>query len=310
MQPQTIARLTTIAVVSNLVVQILIIGTGGAVRLTGSGLGCSTWPNCEPGQFTPSFHDATSIHPYVEFGNRVLGAVVVLVALLLVALVQASRLSGVRPAPTVAYQRLAVLPLVLSVLQAVLGGLTVRFELHPALVGSHFLISAVLVWISAWLVTGWFRPMRGQPVLESGARRLGWAMATVAGVVVVLGMIVTGSGPHSGDAEVGYRFAVDPVVVARLHAASVWVFLALLVVVTVVAHRTDGGAPAARLRRHTWVLVVVTLAQAAIGYVQYFTGLPELLVGMHMIGAALLVAATAFTLASMYERRPRAVLTS
>ncbi|UFU04304.1 COX15/CtaA family protein [Ruania suaedae] len=307
MRPQTIARLTTIAVVSNLVAQIVIIGTGGAVRLTGSGLGCSSWPNCEPGQFSPTFHDATSIHPYVEFGNRVLGAVVVLVALLLVVLVQAVRASGVQPAPTAAYRRLVALPLALSVLQAVLGGMTVRFELHPALVGSHFLISAVLVWISAWLVVGWFRPRRMAPVLGRPARGLGWSLAGVAAVVVVLGMIVTGAGPHSGDAEMGYRFEVDPVLVARLHAGSVWVFTGLLLAFAVNVVRAGKGAVrrVGTLRRRVWLLIAVTLAQGAIGYVQYFTGLPELLVGMHMIGAALLVATTAFTLAAMHERSVR-----
>ncbi|WP_245708674.1 COX15/CtaA family protein [Ruania alba] len=314
MRPQTLSRLIGIVVVANLITQIAIIVTGGAVRLTGSGLGCSSWPNCEPGEFSPAFHEATSIHPYVEFGNRVFGAVVVLVALVLALLVgwAARSAHGPTPTPTVRYRRLAVAPLVLSVAQAVLGGMTVRFELHPALVGSHFLISAVLVWIAAWLVVGWFRPGTPRSVLPRPVHVLGWVLAALVGVVVVLGMIVTGAGPHSGDDEVGYRFTVDPVAVARLHSTSVWVFLALLIVFVVLVHRArppaDGGThlgAAVRLRRWSLVLVAVTLAQGAIGYVQYFTGLPELLVGLHMLGAALLVATTAFTVSAMSARGRR-----
>ncbi|UFU05048.1 COX15/CtaA family protein [Ruania halotolerans] len=311
MRPQTLSRLIGIVVVTNLLTQIAIIVTGGAVRLTGSGLGCSSWPNCEPGEFSPSFHQATSIHPYVEFGNRVFGAVVVIVALALALLVWWAARSehGPRPAPTARYRRLAVVPVVLSVAQAVLGGMTVRYELHPALVGSHFLISAVLVWISAWLVAGWFRPGSPQPLVPQRLRTLGWLLAALVGVVVILGMIVTGAGPHSGDSEVGYRFAVDPVLVARLHAGSVWVFLALVAAFVVLVHRARSAASDSphlrRLRRWSLVLVAVTLAQGGIGYVQYFTGLPEILVGLHMLGAGLLVATTAFTIAALSARDVR-----
>ena len=311
MSALTYAKLTGRLIVANLVVQIVIIATGGAVRLTGSGLGCSSWPNCEPGEFSPTFHDATSIHPYVEWGNRLMGAVVVIVALAVAVLVFFAARRGVRPAPSTRLLWLATAPVLLSLVQAVLGGLTVVRELHPALVGSHFLFSALLVWLSTWLVIAWYRPGPARRAVPARLRTVGWVLAVIAAVVVILGMLVTGSGPHSGDDEVGYRFALDPVLIARLHAGAVWVFLAVLAAFLLLAFRTtaDDGADQVRVvRRRALVLGGVTLAQGAIGYVQYFTGLPELLVGIHMIGAALLLVATAWTVAGMAARTARAEL--
>ena len=306
----TYSRLTGRVIVANLVVQILIIATGGAVRLTGSGLGCSSWPNCAPGQFTPTLHGETSFHPYVEWGNRMMGAVVVVVALAVALLVFFAERRGVRPVPSTRLLWLATTPLLLSLVQAVLGGLTVVLDLHPALVGSHFLFSAALVWLSTWLVITWYAPGRPRGVLPARLHTVGWLLAAVAAVVVVLGMVVTGAGPHSGDDEVGYRFAVDPVLIAKAHAGAVWVFVALLVVLLVLAFHAshDGAGRLSVVRRRALVLLAVTLAQGAIGYVQYFTGLPELLVGIHMVGAAVLLATTAWTLAGMSERASRAEL--
>lgn len=312
MSALTYSTLTGRLIVANLVVQIVIIATGGAVRLTGSGLGCSSWPNCEPGEFSPQFHAASSIHPYVEWGNRLMGAVVVIVALAVAVLVFFAARRGVRPPPSGRLLWLATVPLLLSLVQAVLGGLTVVLHLHPAVVGSHFLFSAALVWISTWLVIEWYRPGPGRPAVSPRLRTVGWALAAVAAVVVVFGMLVTGSGPHSGDDEVGYRFALDPVLIARVHAGAVWVFVAVLVLFLLLTFRpADDGAGQRRVvRRRGVVLLGVTLAQGAIGYVQYFTGLPELLVGIHMIGAALLLVATAWTVAGMSERASRAELTT
>lgn len=300
-------RLTGRLIVANLVVQIVIIATGGAVRLTGSGLGCSSWPNCAPGQFSPTFHGESSFHPYVEWGNRMMGAVVVVVALAVAVAVFFAHRRGVRPVPSTKLLWLATTPLLLSLVQAVLGGLTVVMELHPALVGSHFLFSAALVWLSTWLVIDWYRPGRPRPAVPPRLRAVVHLLAVVAAVVVVLGMVVTGSGPHSGDDEVGYRFAVDPVLIAKSHAGAVWVFVALLVTVLVLAHRAadDGASQLPVLRHRAWVLLAVTLAQGALGYVQYFTGLPELLVGIHMVGAALLLVTTAWTVAGMSQRASR-----
>src|SRR5699024_10322229 len=184
----TYSRLTGRVIVANLVVQILIIATGGAVRLTGSGLGCSSWPNCAPGQFTPTLHGQTSFHPYVAWGNRMMGAVVVVVALAMALLVFFAERRGVRPVPSTRLLWLATTPLLLSLVQAVLGGLTVVLDLHPALVGSHFLFSAALVWLSTWLVITWFAPGQPRPAVPARLRTVGWLLAAVAGVVVVLGM--------------------------------------------------------------------------------------------------------------------------
>ncbi|WP_277210715.1 COX15/CtaA family protein [Isoptericola croceus] len=274
--------------IANVVAQIAIIVTGGAVRLTASGLGCSTWPMCEPGQFTPVFHDAATFHPYVEFGNRLMTGVLSAIAVAVLLLVWTDR----RRSET--YRALGIVPLAGVALQAVIGGVVVLLELHPGLVSLHFVLSAALVWVSAYLLhrhgegDGDPVPVGPRPVILAG---------TILGVltipIVVLGVIVTGSGPHSGDADVGYRLAVDPLAFTRAHAWTVWVFCGVLGVLTVLLHRLPADDGVSRARRGVWLLVVVTLAQGAIGYTQYFTGLPELLVGFHMLGAGLLVWATA-----------------
>lgn len=306
-------RWTHRAVVANLVAQIGIVVTGGAVRLTGSGLGCSTWPACEPGQFTPEFHAAMTIHPLIEFGNRTLTGVLLVVALAV------ALLAGLDRTRSVAFRRLAWVPLVGVVVQAVVGGITVLVDLHPAIVGSHFLISAVLIAASAWLLVRW-REGDGPvvPVVDERVRTLGRGLVVLGAVVVALGVVVTGAGPHSGDDEVGYRFAVDPYAVARVHALSVWAFVATLGVMLLLLARTrratgatptyqradgatqpargiapvvvsDRTAGSSRALRSGLVLLVVTLAQGLIGYVQLFTGLPIALVNLHMLGAGVLV---------------------
>ncbi|MBO3085916.1 COX15/CtaA family protein [Cellulomonas fengjieae] len=287
-------RWTWTAVVANLVGQILIIVTGGAVRLTGSGLGCSTWPQCEPGRFTPEFHEATSIHPFIEFGNRTVSIVLVAIAAAVAVLVVLDRR---RPW---SYRRLGLVPVVGVVIQAVIGGITVLVDLHPAIVGSHLLISMALVAFSAWLVV---RTREGDgpavPLVDRTTRVLVRVLCALTALVLVLGVVVTGAGPHSGDEEVGYRFQVDPWTMSKLHAASVWAFVAVLVVVLVLLRRRGvTGRP--------WttglMLLAVTLAQGAVGYVQLNTGLPIALVNLHMLGAALLAAAVTFFVGSLRTR--------
>nr|WP_246281223.1 COX15/CtaA family protein [Cellulomonas humilata] len=287
-------RWTWTAVVANLVGQIVIIVTGGAVRLTSSGLGCSTWPQCEPGQFTPQLHSATSFHPYVEFGNRTVSVLLVAVAAVVAVLVVLDRR---RPW---SYRRLGLVPVVGVLIQAVIGGITVLVDLHPAIVGSHLLISMALVAFSAWLVV---RTSEGDgPAVRLVDRTTTLAVRALVAlttVVLVLGVVVTGAGPHSGDDEVGYRFGVDPWLMAKLHAASVWAFVAVLVVVLVLLRRRG-------VRGRPWttglVVLAVTLGQGAIGYVQLFTGLPIALVNLHMLGAALLAAAVTFFVGSLRTR--------
>lgn len=272
-------------VVANLVAQIGIVVTGGAVRLTGSGLGCSTWPQCEPGHFTPQVHAAMSINPLIEFGNRTLTGVLLVIAVLVVLLVASDRRR-----PT-SYRWLATAPFFLVMAQAVLGGIIVIFDLNPAFVGIHLLISMTLVALSTWLMLR-FREGDGPSVSLVGGtdRVLVRVLVALLAAVLTLGVVVTGAGPHSGDENVGYRFAVDPWLMAKLHAAAVWAFLAVLVVIVVRLRRAGASG---RLWRTALLLLALTLAQGLIGYVQLFTGLPIGLVNLHMLGAALLTAGVA-----------------
>ena len=171
-------------------------------------------------------------------------------------------------------------------------------DLHPAVVGVHMLVSLALVAASAALVVLDGAPMVGRPRVDRRTLVTGRALLVVGGVLMVLGTVTTGAGPHGGDDEVAFRYAVDPVLVAKLHAGAVWTFLALLAACVWLLHRAD--APPGT-RRTWWALVAVTLAQGLIGYVQYFTGLPEVLVGVHLLGTGLLTA----TLTWAWLRLPR-----
>ena len=280
--------------IANLVAQMGLIVTGGAVRLTGSGLGCSTWPECEPGAFTPILRDATSIHPFIEFGNRTLTGVLAVIAIAVALLVVTDRRRST------GFRVLGLVPVVGVALQALIGGLSVLLDLHPGVVGVHLLISMALVAASAVLLyrhgEGDGPAVRLVPLRAVGISR---ALGVAAVIVLALGVVVTGAGPHGGDDDVAFRFAVDPVLVAKLHAGAVWIFLALLIALLVVLRRSD--APA-RARRAVLVLLAVTLAQGLIGYAQYLTGLPVVLVGLHMLGAALLAASTTWALLTLRRR--------
>lgn len=291
-------RWTVAAVTANLLGQILIVGTGGAVRLTASGLGCSTWPQCTPGQFTPAVHDATSFHPFVEFGNRTVSVLLMVVAVAVAVLV-----TGDRRRPR-SYRWLGLVPVIGVFVQAVVGGLTVLFDLNPVLVSSHMLISMGLVALSMWLLV---RAREGDapPValVDRSVRTLERVLWGLAVVVLVLGVVTTGAGPHSGDEEVGYRYAVDPYTVAKVHAAAVWLFVIVLAAMLWRMRRTG-------VRGRPWtvalVLAGVTLGQGAIGYVQLYTGLPIALVNLHLVGAACLTAGVVSVTGALRTRGPRA----
>jgi cytochrome c oxidase assembly protein subunit 15 len=273
---------------ANVVGQVFIIVTGGAVRLTDSGLGCSEWPKCTPGAFTPRYHPATTYHQFIEFGNRTVTFLLLVVAVVVLALVWTDR------ARSRAYRALGIVPLAGVLAQAVIGGVVVLLHLDPRWVSLHMGVSAALVWFSAYLL---HRHREGDgvpvPLPRAGVRATGWVLGLLLVPVVTLGVLVTGSGPHSGDTEVGYRFAFDPLVITRAHSSAVYLFLATLVVLLVLLHRTTTTPAVAAARRAAWILVATTLLQGAIGYTQYFTGLPAWLVGVHMLGAALLIWATA-----------------
>jgi cytochrome c oxidase assembly protein subunit 15 len=279
-------------IVANLVAQVVIIGTGGLVRLTSSGLGCSTWPQCQPGSFVPVAHPASQFHQAIEFGNRTLTGALIAIAVLVLLLVGRDR-SRARD-----YRALGHVPLALVLVQAVVGGLSVIGGLPPAVVGLHFLLSMVLVVSATWLLVR--HDERDGPVqIRVPARTRTWAGAQAAllTLVLVLGVVTTGAGPHSGDDRVGYRFAVDPLTMARVHAGAVWAFGAVCLVLWLLLRR-GGPVPG----RRAAAVLVVTLAQGAIGYVQVFTGLPVALVNLHMIGAALLAATVTWSARSLRTR--------
>jgi cytochrome c oxidase assembly protein subunit 15 len=282
--PAAPSRWVAPLLIANLVGEIGIVATGGVVRLTGSGLGCSTWPECQPGSFTPVRTPASSYHDLVEFGNRTLTFVVAILAVVSLWAV-ATRWPERRRLQVVAVGVLAGIPA-----QAVLGGIAVLTGLNPWTVMGHFLLSMALVALSTALVRGARDEQSGPGALlvHPLARRMALVTAALGGVVLVLGTIVTGSGPHSGDADRPARTGFDPRFVSWMHADAVMLFVGL-VIATLVAVRITATVDEAR---RSWDLVlVVTALQGLIGYTQYFTGLPEVLVLLHMVGAALLVVA-------------------
>jgi cytochrome c oxidase assembly protein subunit 15 len=289
--------------IANLVAQIGIVVTGGIVRLTGSGLGCPTWPECVEGSYVPTNRQEEAWHKYVEFGNRLL--TFVLAALAIAAIVGAlawwrrqRRAGADARGPVVA---LAAIPLIGTVVQAVLGGVTVLTGLNPWAVSAHFLVSIAIIAGCVLLVVRSGEP-GDQPVtrlVRPEVRLLGWALVGVTLVVVVLGVIVTGSGPHSGDADTEARFGVDPRTVSWLHADAVLLFLGLTVGMLVALRVTHAPARTTAL---TAALLAVALIQGVIGYAQYFSGLPWVLVAVHMLGACLVWTLAVFVALSMRSR--------
>ncbi len=282
----------------NVVVEVLIVVTGGLVRLTGSGLGCPTWPQCVPGSYTPVPHQAEGYHRYIEFGNRTLTGLVGWVAL--AALYAVWRWSGPQREQWYAVWRgwgsarrdlvvPAVVVLAGVVAQAVIGGITVLTGLNPLIVSAHFLVSMVLVGAASLAYYRSQLPAGPTPLaVHPLVHRLGLVTCVVAAVVLTLGTVVTGSGPHSGDAETPARYGFDPRTISWLHADAVMLFVGLVVAVWLAARLTAPTSLPAR----AWLGVLgVTLLQGAVGYTQYFTGLPWVVVLGHMLLASLLVVA-------------------
>lgn len=291
---RTVRRLALASIVANAGIVV----TGGAVRLTASGLGCPTWPKCTDDSYTPTAEYAA--HGLIEFGNRLL--TFVLGAVALAVLVAVWRLRPMRPG----MRALALAGFLGIPAQAVLGGITVLTGLHPWTVMGHFLVSMVLIALAVVLHR---RASEGdlppRLLVPSGLRRLTEGLLGVTAVTLALGTVVTGSGPHSGDPAAG-RTGFDPATVSQLHADSVMLLVGLTVALYV-ALRATGADP--RLVRATGVLLAVELAQGLVGYVQYFTGLPVVLVGLHLLGACLvLVAAVRVVLATRDRGTPGTVL--
>jgi cytochrome c oxidase assembly protein subunit 15 len=282
--PHTVdARVRGLAVAS-LIGQTLLVVTGGAVRLTASGLGCPTWPRCTDTSLvnTPEM----GIHGFIEFGNRMLTF-----ALAAVAVSMLVYLWNLRKERSDLF--LLALGLLASIpAQAVIGGITVLTNLNPWVVGLHFLVSMALVVIATLLVnraygrTGRFatRPL---PALPGVLRPVTAAVALFSAVAVMLGVVVTGAGPHAGDAEAP-RNGLDWDLFSHIHAVPAYLITAgtLFALVLVFTRRIPGP-----FRTAVLLMFVVTLLQAAIGFTQYYNGIPALLVGAHMLGAALLMSA-------------------
>ena len=272
--------------VANLVVQSGIILTGAIVRLTGSGLGCPTWPECVEGSLVPTASQLESWTKYVEFGNRLLTFVLAIaaVAAVVAALIDRRRRRRLGLPGRRVLTLLAIVPLAGTAVQAVLGGVTVLTGLNPYTVAAHFLISIALVAACVALVARSGEP-GDRPVVwlvPNPLRYLTWALVAETLAVVVLGVVTTGSGPHSGDIDVQARFDLDLRTIAWLHADSVLLFMGLTVGLLVAARVAH--APGA-LTKRTVILLAIALVQGVVGYSQWFTGLPELLVAIHVLGA-------------------------
>ena len=264
--------------------QCLIVVTGGLVRLTGSGLGCPTWPDCVHGSLTPTKHQAQGFHSAIEFGNRMLTfALLVLVVLSIVV--------AMRRQPRRSSLVLLAWGGVAGVLaQAVLGGITVRTHLNPLTVAAHFLLSMALIAVAVALQQRAQDAGDGpaQPVVRRDLRGVALLLVPAAATVLVLGTLVTGSGPHAGDADT-HRLSVDPRTIAWLHADAVLLFTGLAIAVWLALRVVD--APARAQRRLVVLLAAIGL-QAVIGYTQYFTGVPGGLVALHVAGACAVWVAT------------------
>jgi cytochrome c oxidase assembly protein subunit 15 len=276
---------------ASLVANAALVVTGAAVRLTGSGLGCPTWPKCTDESYTTTAE--MGVHGVIEFGNRLLTFVLVALALacFVAALLQRPR-----------RRSLVLLALAVGLGipgQGVVGGITVLTDLNPWVVGLHFLLSMALI---AGAYALWKRAAEGdgppRSLVPAPLRTLARLTALVSAAVIVVGVIVTGSGPHAGDAD-AKRNGLDPETVSQAHADLVFLLVGLSVALWF-ALRAVGAPPAAV--KATGVLVLVELAQGVVGFVQYFTHLPVLLVGAHMLGATLVWIATLGMLRSLRER--------
>ncbi|GAB2452987.1 COX15/CtaA family protein [Nocardioides hungaricus] len=270
----------------SIVANVGIVVTGGVVRLTGSGLGCPTWPRCTEDSFTP--RGAYDINKAIEFGNRMLTYVLAAIA---VGTFVAAWQSGRRD--------LRVLALIIALgipAQAVIGGVTVLTGLNPWIVSLHLICSMAIIGVAVLFLQRVRRP--APPAPNRGPLAwLAWATFAAAWAVLYVGTIVTGSGPHAGDAD-AERNGLDPLQWSQIHADLVFLLLGLTIglLLACLALRQ----PAATVRAVV-VLLVVELAQGLIGFVQYFTGLPVVLVGFHMLGAALVSAAVTWALVQVRE---------
>lgn len=272
--------------------------TGAIVRVTASGLGCPTWPQCFPGSFTPVPHaEVPGIHQAVEFGNRLITFLVVLTAAAAVLAVTRARrrrevqvYAWLMPASTVA--------------QAVIGGITVLTGLLWWTVAIHLLVSMAMVWLSVLLFVKIGEPDDGVRVrtVPKPLRQLAALSAVVLAAVLVTGTFVTGAGPHAGDKSIEQpvpRLQVEITTLVHLHSSLLVAYLSLLVALGFGLLAVRAPRP---VQLRLGVLVAIVVAQGAVGAVQFATGVPAALVAVHVAGAAASTAATAALWASMRQR--------
>lgn len=256
-----------------LFLQSALVITGGAVRLTGSGLGCPTWPECVPGSYLPVEGQAEgALHAWIEFGNRLLTFALLIAA---VATLVAVLKSGRRDLRFLAATQ------ILGILgQGVLGGITVLTDLNPLAVASHLLLSILLISAATSLFTRRRHPEVRTNSTQMKISRISLMHIVLAYIAIAIGTLVTGSGPHAGDVDAP-RLDFHISSIARIHSLSVW----LLLLVTFFYFRTS-DLPY-RAKRWLIIFTILAFAQGAIGYIQYFLGVPELLVGFHLLGSVL-----------------------
>ena len=279
---------------ASLIANIGIIVTGAAVRLTKSGLGCPTWPRCTDESYTTT--PEMGINGVIEFGNRLLTFVLVAIAVACVL-------------GALARRRRSLVKISVAVAlgipgQGVIGGITVLTDLNPWVVGLHFILSIALVAgaFALWRRTG---EGDGDPVrlVPAPLRQLALVTTAASFAVIAAGVVVTGSGPHSGD-QGAKRNGLDPAQISQVHADLVFLLIGLTVALWFALRAV--GAPAAAVRAAA-VLFWVEMSQGLIGFVQYFTQLPVLLVGAHMLGSGLVWTSTLAVLWSLRSRPERAV---
>jgi cytochrome c oxidase assembly protein subunit 15 len=257
--PAAVRRLA----VSALVLQMVLVVSGASVRVTNSGLGCPSWPQCSSSSLTAT--SALGVHGAIEFGNRTLAVLMEAVGVLLFLAVR-------RHAPQ--WKRLALVQALVVPLQAVIGGVLVLTDLNPYVLIVHFLTSFPLVYCAAWLL----RELDGDtpPVLPP-LRAVSQLLVLSSAAVLVIGTLVTGTGPHAGDPDVE-RLPFNPLTVTRLHTDAVYVLVGLVLAALVLTW----GTP---LRRWALLLAALVVGQGTLGYWQYFHGVPPFAVAVHVAGA-------------------------
>ncbi|WP_208818384.1 COX15/CtaA family protein [Streptomyces marokkonensis] len=290
--PRTVRR----AALAALVMAVVIVVTGGAVRLTGSGLGCPTWPKCTDDSITST--SEMGLHGVIEFGNRLL--TYVLCAAVGWAIIAARSEKPYRRGLT----RLGWAQFWIVMGNAILGGIVVLVGLNPYTVAAHFLLSTALIAVATVM---WQRTREGdagpRPLVGTAVRQLVWFMVAASVLLIAVGTVVTGAGPHAGDSSEVPRMPLDWETVSKAHAVLAWIVVTLTFALWFVLKAVDAPRdPLARTRE----LFLILLAQGVIGYVQYFTDLPEVLVGLHMFGSCVMWIWVLRVLLSLRER-PAAV---